>query len=65
MVAALDNDPAYVLFDYEAQKADTSMLMKQCFITYSPDSCTSMAKKLALQNYKASVKSATSATKEM
>ena len=53
--AKLGDEPLYILYDFEAVKSDGSKLMKACFLTYSPDTCTSMQKKFALQNYKACV----------
>ena len=42
-VAALPtDDPRYVVYDYEAVKDDGSKMIKTCFISYSPDDCTSM-----------------------
>ena len=40
--AALGEEPCYVVFDFEAPKPDGSKLLKTCFISYSPDTCTSM-----------------------
>ena len=51
-----NNEPRYVLFDFEAQKEDGSKLNKTVFVAYSPDDCTSMPMKFALMNYAAAVK---------
>ena len=59
------DDPRYIAFDFEAQKSDGSKLVKCVFISYSPDDCTSMQKKFALQNFKGSVKSKLNVQKEM
>lgn len=65
VAAALDDEPCYVILDFEATKADGSGLIKTCFVTYAPDSCTSMQKKFALQNYKDSVKAKVNSPKEV
>lgn len=62
--AVLGDEPVYIVIDFEADKPDGSKLLKTCFIPYAPDSCTSMQAKFALQNYKACVKSKSSAQKE-
>jgi len=36
------DDPRYVAYDFEATKDDGSKIVKTCFISYSPDDCTSM-----------------------
>ena len=61
----LGDIPCYVVYDFEHTKADSSTMCKTCFINYSPDSCTSMQMKFALQNYKASVMSKINSQKEM
>ena len=61
----LSDQPCYVVYDFEATRDDSSTLCKTVFICYSPDSCTSMQAKFALQNYKGAVKSKVMAHKEM
>ena len=56
LTAILSDQPCYVVYDFEATRDDSSTLCKTVFISYSPDSCTSMQAKFALQNYKAAVK---------
>ena len=63
--AKLGSDPCYILFDFEATKDDGAKLLKTCFIKFSPDSCTNMAQKMALQNYGNSVKNCVNVNKEM
>lgn len=46
--AELNDDPAYIVYDFEATRGDGSTLCKTCFICYAPDSCTSMPAKFAL-----------------
>lgn len=65
MAAATGDEPRYIVFDFEAKKKDGSGLKKIVFIAYSPDSCSSMQLKFALQNFKASCKSKINAHKEM
>ena len=65
LTAQLGDVPCYIVYDFEHTKADTSTICKTCFINYSPDSCTSMQLKFALQNYKASVMSKINIQKEM
>ena len=63
--AELGDEPCYIVFDFEATRDDSSTLCKTCFITYAPDTCTVMAKKFELQNFKANVKSKINSQKEM
>jgi len=42
LCAALNDDPCYVVFDFEATREDSSTICKTLFISYSPDSCSSM-----------------------
>ena len=56
LTAVLSDQPCYVAYDFEATRDDSSTLCKTVFICYSPDSCTSMQAKFALQNYKGAVK---------
>ena len=42
LVAVLGDQPCYIVYDYEATRADSSTLRKICFIFYAPDSCTNM-----------------------
>ena len=65
LLAALGDEPCYAVYDYEATRDDSSTLCKTCFILYSPDTCTSMLMKMALQNYKAAVNSKVKTQKEM
>ena len=61
----LTSDPCFVVYDFEATRDDDSTLCKTCFITFSPDTCTNMALKFELQNFKASVKAKINSQKEM
>ena len=63
--AKLANDPVFVVFDFEATRDDSSTLCKTCFICYAPDSCTNMARKFELQNFKACVEAKINHHKEM
>ena len=63
--AVLGDDPCFIVFDYEATRADGSTLCKTCFICYAPDSCTSMQRKFELQNFKACVEAKINFAKEM
>ena len=65
LTAVLSDVPVFIVYDFEATRDDSSTLCKTCFICYSPDSCTSMQAKFALQNYKNAVKSKINAHKEM
>jgi len=65
LVATLGDEPMYIVYDFEAVRADSSTLCKTCFICYSPDNCRSMQLKFALQNYKQSVKDKVNCQKEM
>ena len=65
LLAALGDQPCYAVYDFEATRDDSSTLCKTVFILYSPDTCTSMQMKLALQNYKAAVNSKVKTQKEM
>ena len=65
LCAELGDEPCYVVFDFEAVREDTSTISKIVFVAYSPDTCTSMKKKFALQNFKASVKAKINCHKEM
>ena len=65
LLAALGDQPCYAVYDFEATRDDSSTLCKTVFILYSPDTCTSMQAKLALQNYKAAVNSKVQTHKEM
>jgi len=65
VAAALSDEPCYVIYDFEATRSDGSGLCKTCFVTYAPDSCTSMQAKFALQNYKGSVKARVNSAKEI
>lgn len=65
LCAVLADEPCYVVYDFEGTRADSSTLTKTCFVAFAPDSCMSMKKKFALQNYKASVKSKINCQKEM
>ena len=65
LAAAIGDEPRYVLYDFEADKPDGSKLQKIVFICYSPDTCTSMNQKFALQNFKQSVKSKSNCHREM
>lgn len=65
LAAVSDTEPGYIVYDFEATRADSSTLKKTCFMLYSPDSCTSMAKKLSIANFKESVKSKINIHKEM
>jgi len=61
----LGDEPCYVVFDFEAVREDTSTLSKIAFVAYAPDTCTSMKKKFALQNFKGSVKAKINCHKEL
>ena len=65
LVDQLGNEPCYIVYDFEATRADTSTLCKTVFISYAPDSCTDMQKRFAIQNYKASVRAKIQTSKEM
>uniref|UniRef100_A0A7S3I351 ADF-H domain-containing protein n=1 Tax=Favella ehrenbergii TaxID=182087 RepID=A0A7S3I351_9SPIT len=65
LAAALGDEPAYVVYDFEGTREDGSGVMKTVFIAYAPDSCKSMQAKFAIQNFKASVKSKINCHKEM
>lgn len=65
IAAVLADEPCYIVLDFEATKADGSGLIKTCFVTYAPDTCTSMQAKFALQNYKESVKAKVNSPKEV
>lgn len=56
LLTKLDDTPVFISYDFDGTRADGSTLCKCLFITYSPDSCTSMPAKFALQNFKAGVK---------
>ena len=64
MKAKLGNVPCYISFDFEKHMDDGRNVCKNCFIKYSPDTCTSMPQKMALQNYGGNVKSAANPNKE-
>jgi hypothetical protein len=61
----LTDEPCFVVYDFDATRPDGSSLHKTCFICYSPDNCTVMAKKFAIQNFKACVMGKISSHKEM
>lgn len=63
--AELGDTPVYIVYDFEATRDDSSTLCKTCFICYAPDSCTVMAEKFALQNFKASCMACINQHKEM
>ena len=47
--AAIDEPHCrYAVYDYEGVRADSSTIMKLCFIVFAPDSCSSMAEKMSL-----------------
>ena len=50
------DEPRYVIFDYHLVRGDGVAQDKVVFVCYSPDSCKVMAKKFALQEYKAAVR---------
>ena len=63
--AAVGNEPRYIVYDFEHTKDDGVHMTKTCFIAYSPDSCTNIQSKFALQNFKRSAMSKIQAHKEM
>lgn len=65
LVAELGDSPCYIVYDFEATRDDSSTLCKTCFICYAPDTCTVMAEKFALQNFKASTMACINQHKEM
>ena len=65
IAAAVGDEPVFIVYDYEGVRDDGSTYCKTCFICYSPDTCTVMAKKFELQNFKGSVKAKCASQKEM
>ena len=65
MAAATPDMPRLMYYDFETPKADGTTLKKLVFISYSPDTCTDMVAKTAMQNYRASVRAKTTVHKEM
>ena len=65
MAAATPDWPCLLYYDLEAEKPDGSTLKKLIFISYSPDTCTNIVAKTALQNYRSSVKAKATVHKEM
>ena len=63
--AELGDSPVYIVYDFEATRGDSSTLCKTCFICYAPDTCTVMAEKFALQNFKASTMACINHHKEL
>ena len=45
----------YAIYDFEAKRADGASMSKICFISYAPDSCTSMPEKMGFMDYKQAV----------
>ena len=61
----LSDEPYYVVLRFEAMREDYSKINKVIFATYVPDSCTSLKKKFALHNFKASVAAKSNCHAEM
>ena len=63
--AAIDTPHCrYALFDFEKARPDGGILCKQTFVVYAPDTCTSMAEKMGLQEYRSSIKAKVDSAKD-